>query len=42
MMMGGGSLPGVWFRYDFSPIMVRAVETRIGFLSFVGESVTKA
>lgn len=33
MMMAAS--PGVWFRYDFSPIMVRAVETRIGFLSFV-------
>ena len=27
--------PGVWFRYDFSPIMVRVVETRYGFLSFL-------
>lgn len=27
--------PGIWFRFDFSPIMVRQVETRTGFLSFL-------
>lgn len=33
MMYMGGPQPGVWFRYDFSPILVRVVETRTGFLS---------
>ena len=27
--------PGVWFKYDFSPIMVRLVETRRSFLQFL-------
>jgi hypothetical protein len=27
--------PGIWFRYDFSPIMVRLVETRRSFLQFL-------
>ncbi len=27
--------PGVWLRYDFSPIMVRLVETRRSFAQFV-------
>jgi hypothetical protein len=27
--------PGVWFKYDFSPIMVRLVETRRSFLQFM-------
>jgi endoplasmic reticulum-Golgi intermediate compartment protein 3 len=26
--------PGLWVRYDFSPIMVRLVEARHGALSF--------
>ena len=29
---GGSTYPGVWFRYDFSPIMVRLVEKRHGIL----------
>jgi hypothetical protein len=35
MMMMMMAQPGAWFRYDFSPIMVRVVETRYGFLSFL-------
>jgi hypothetical protein len=33
---GGGNFihPGAWFKYDFSPIMVRSVETRRSFLQF--------
>jgi len=27
--------PGIWFRYDFSPIMVRLVETRRSFFQFL-------
>lgn len=27
--------PGLWFRFDFSPIMVRQVETRTNFLVFL-------
>lgn len=34
-MNGAMVQPGVWFRYDFSPIMVRLVETRDSFLTFL-------
>ena len=32
--MMSSATPGVFFRYDFSPIMVRVVQTRKGILSF--------
>lgn len=32
---GGFIHPGAWWKYDFSPIMVRMIETRRPFLQFI-------